>query len=506
MSEPHRALAFLLVIGAIAWVLMGRLRQEQLPGAFNLRRALWFVLTIAAFGLADFWLFSVVALVVLVWARTRDPNAPALFFSLLFVVPAVALDIPGLGLINFLFSLSFPRLLALVLLLPLFLQLVRRPRAPSGALPKLADLMFFAYLGVQVLLLAREPSVTSAFRSAFYLFVDLLLPYYVFSRAFVDMDKVRDAVVALVTGGVVLAAVGMFEVARYWLPYAALTQAWQSPEQLMYLDRSGLLRALASAGHAIVLGYVLAICFVLFLPVRTRLARGWQRHAILLVLAAGLFAALSRGPWVGAAVGVLAYLVLGATPMKSLLKLGVGSAMAFAVLAMLPFGRFVVDLLPFVGTVETGNIDYREQLMENAWKIIWRNPVLGSIDYTERLAAMGMVQGQGIVDIVNTYVQVALHSGLTGLVLFAGVQAAALFSVVQAQRLARRSGRDEAQSLGRGLAAAQLAVIVIIVTVSSIFVIPWLYWCLSGLLVGYARVVHASVRAARTAPAAASFA
>jgi hypothetical protein len=506
MSETHRALVFVVLISLAAWALMGRLRTEQLPGAFSLRRGLWFAFTIAAFGLADFWLFSVVALMLLVWARTRDPNAPALFLSLLLVVPAVALDIPGFGIMNFLFSLSFQRLLSLLLLLPLFFWLVRRPRRPSGFFPRLADVLFFAYLGVQVLLLAREPSITSAFRSAFYLVVDLLLPYYVFSRAFSELSKIRDAMVALVTGGVVIAAVGVFEVARYWLPYAALTQAWGSPEQLLYLDRSGLLRALASAGHAIVLGYVLAICFLLYLPLRTRLAEGWQRNALLLVLAAGLFAALSRGPWIGAAAGVLAYVALGPAPVKSLVKLGVGSAVAFTALAMLPFGQFVVDLLPFVGTVETGNIDYREQLMENAWTVIWLNPVFGSLDYTDRLAAMGMVQGQGIVDIVNTYVQVALETGLTGLVLFAGVHAAALLSVVQAQRLARRTGHVEAQSLGRGLAAAQLAVMVIIVTVSSIFVIPWLYWCMSGLVVGYARVVHAEVRDARTAPVGATFA
>jgi hypothetical protein len=47
---------------------------------------------------------------------------------------------------------------------------------------------------------------------------------------------------------------------------------------------------------------------------------------------------------------------------------------------------------------------------------------------------------------------------------------------------------------------------VIIVSVSSIFGIGWLYWCLSGLLVGYARVVHAAVRETPAEPAGARFA
>lgn len=505
MAEYHRALPFVLVLGLIAWTLMRRLGAEQLPGAFALRRGMWFALTAAAFGLGDFWMFSVVALVALVWARGRDPSPAALFLALLFVVPPAGLDIPGFGVMNFLFTLTFPRLLALVLLLPLFLRLIHRPRPPGG-LPRLADLLFFGYVGVQVVLLGREPSLTSAARGAFYLFVDLVLPYYVFSRAFTDLAQVRDAVVALVGGGVILAIVGMFEFLRYWLPYASLTDNWGSVDQLMYLDRSGFLRALASAGHAIALGYGLAICLLLYLPVRLRIGKGWQRNALLLVLAGGLFAALSRGPWVGAAAGGLAYVALGQAPVRNLVKVVGGSAFVLTAIAMLPFGKFVVDLIPFVGTVETSNIDYREQLMENAWKLIWRNPVLGSQDYTERLAAMGMVQGQGIVDIVNSYVQVALHSGLLGLLLFAGVHAVALLSVLQALRLARRSGREEARELGRGLAAAQVAVMIIIITVSSIFGIAWLYWCLSGLLVGYARVMHAAARETPAVPAAARFA
>ncbi len=506
MPEHHRALAYLLLIGLATWTLLGRLRAEHQPGAFALRRGLWFALTVAAFGLGNFWFFTIVALGLLLWARGRDPNAPALFLALLFVVPPVALDIPGFGVMNFFFSLNFPRLLALVLLLPLFLQLVGRPRASGGALPRLADWLFFAYVGVQLVLVAREPSVTSAFRAAFYLFVDLVLPYYVFSRVFADTARIRDAAAALVTAGVVLAVTGVFEVARYWLPYAALTQAWGSADQLLYLDRSGLLRAMASTGHAIALGYVLAICFLLYLPLRDRLGAGWQRNALLLVLAAGLLAALSRGPWVGAAAGLLLYVALGPSPVRNLVKLVGSGLFAFTVVALLPFGHFVVDLLPFVGTVETGNIDYRQRLMENAWKLIWANPMLGSTDYMERLAAMGMVQGQGIVDIVNSYVQVALRSGLVGLVLFAGVHLVALLSVLQAVRLARRTPADDAWALGRALAAAQLAVIVIIVTVSSIMVIPWVYWCLSGLLVGYARVVHAAATDPRTAPARARFA
>ena len=191
---------------------------------------------------------------------------------------------------------------------------------------------------------------------------------------------------------------------------------------------------------------------------------------------------------------MLLYLALGARPMKSLLLLGVAGIVALGVLPFLPSGRFLLELIPFFGSVETGNIEYRQRLLESAMQLVWRNPVLGSSDYVDRLAEMGMVQGQGIVDLVNTYVQVVLRSGLVGLTLFAGVMVAAFFAALRARKLSLRSKAGDVADMGRSLAAAQLAIIVTIGSVSSILVIPWIYWCLTGMLVAYARIVHASVR------------
>jgi hypothetical protein len=492
MSEHHRALIVLLLIGLLVQPLLLRLRPEQPGGGFALRRGLWFALTIAAFGLGNFWMFSLLALAMLLWARGREENAPALFLALLFVVPPVQHDIPGFGLMNFFFGLSFPRLLSLVLLLPLFVRLLGRQRPPAGGWVRLADLLFLGHVCVQLALLGREASLTSALRSVFYLFVDICLPYYVFSRAFDSVRKIHDAAAALVVAGLLLASVAVFEASRHWLLYSALTSAWGSADQLMYLGRSGVLRAMASTGHAIALGYVLAICLLLYLPLHARLPKGW-RAALLLLLAAGLFAPLSRGPWLGAASGLLLYLLLGPRPLRNVALFGASGIAAAGVLALLPFGAFVLELVPFVGTVETGNLAYRQRLMQAASELIWRNPVLGSGDYTQRLADMGLTQGQGIVDIVNTYVQVALRSGFTGLLMFAGFLLAALLCALAARGAARDAAQRADADLGRSLAAAQLSVIVTIGSVSSILVIPWMYWCLGGLLVGYARAVRAEV-------------
>ena len=78
-----------------------------------------------------------------------------------------------------------------------------------------------------------------------------------------------------------------------------------------------------------------------------------------------------------------------------------------------------------------------------------------------------MVQGQGIVDLVNTYVQVALRSGLVGLSLFAGVLVSAFLAAIQARKLSHRAKQ--------GLAVPQILVgpsrqpsFAVIVTIGSV--------------------------------------
>lgn len=496
MSDNLRTLFVLLLIGLTVQALAWPLRSETLPGALVLRRNLWFAMTAAAFALKSFWAFALVACGLLLWAGRRERNLPGLFLTLLFVVPPVETEIPGMGLVNVLFGLSLPRLMVLVLLLPAFVRLLRERRMPLRGWPRAADLLLGAYVLVQLLLAGREPSVTAALRSAFYVMVDVVLPYYVFSRALRDFGELRDAAAALVWAGLLLAGIGCFEAARHWLLYSALAQGWGSTDSLLYLGRGGLLRAMASTGHAIALGYVLAICLLLYLPMRGRLGAGWKPKALLMLLGAGLISPLSRGPWIGAALGLVLYLALGRGAVKNMLLLVIGGGLALVVLPFLPNGNLLLGLIPFFGHVEVGNIEYRERLIENSSQLIWAHPLLGSGDYKERLAAMGMVQGQGIVDIVNTYVLVALRSGLIGLVCFGGFMLCVWFCAMRASKLSMLAQRRDAADFGRALAAAQLAVLVTIGTASSVFVIPWVYWCLAGILVAYARVVNASVEQA----------
>jgi hypothetical protein len=67
-----------------------------------------------------------------------------------------------------------------------------------------------------------------------------------------------------------------------------------------------------------------------------------------------------------------------------------------------------------------GSIDYRSQLMDNAWIVIQQNLWLGSIDFLKTPEMEAMRQGEVIIDIVNTYLSLLLAYGVIGFGLFLG--------------------------------------------------------------------------------------
>ena len=157
-----------------------------------------------------------------------------------------------------------------------------------------------------------------------------------------------------------------------------------------------------------------------------------------------------------------------------------------------PLKDTVIDFLPFVGTVESENVTYRQRMLEASIDIIWQNPWFGSTDYVAELVALDLVIG-GMVDIVNTYVGIGLANGLVGLGSFMGVFLLAGISVVRAMRQLPDPECEE-RTIGQALLAALVGITITIATVSSISFIPLMYWMVSGLCVGYPAMVRRTLK------------
>lgn len=464
---------------------------------FVRRRNIWLALTLAAFLIPNFWVFVPVAAAIIAVGTFKDPNPAALYFFLLLALPPIQEDIPTFGLVKQLFTLDHLRLLSLVLLLPTAFKLMgdRSPKGVPGAYEPttrrlhVADILVLLYVATQMVLQFPYESLTASVRRGLLLGIDVLLPYFVISRAVRTREMIVEALAAFALAAVILVPLAAVEFVKGWVLYAGLEERWGAAHMISYLKRGDFLRAQVTSGHSIVLGYAMAVALGFWFYLQTRVAeKGW-RWLTFVTLLSGLVFTLARGPWVGAVVMVLLFLALGPNAAsRSLKALGLLLVLT-AIASATPWGDRITEHLPFIGTVDEGTIDYRKRLAETSWLLIWQHPLFGSpyfMQYMEELR-----QGEGIIDIVNVYASVALSFGLVGLSIFVSSFAAIGLSCFRAVRRFTSIDHDFSM-LGAGLLACMGGVLVTIATTSNYLSIPYIYWALAGLALVYVRLAQAN--------------
>jgi O-antigen ligase len=211
---------------------------------------------------------------------------------------------------------------------------------------------------------------------------------------------------------------------------------------------------MASTDHPLVLGYLLAIGFGFWLSLKSQVQSKLTRNAVIALYGLGLLAAYSRGPWLGAVFIYFVYVVLSRRAVSKLLKAVGASAIVAVIVAASPLGTKIATVVPyFGGTVDIQTITYRERLLDRAWQIIQNSPLLG--DQYALSEMEDLRQGQGIIDLMNGYVNVLLDNGFVGLSLFLSF---ILIGVIKAWSLSRRSTivGPELGALGAGLVSCIL--------------------------------------------------
>ncbi len=490
MPEIIRSLIVVLFISTTFFFFARRLTTttEEI-NCFKRRRNIWIFLTLTAFLAQSFWIYTIIAIPALLYAKRNESNPPALFFFLLLVLPMATIEIPGMGLVNYIFDLTHARLLELFLLLPAFFALNQRSDTTSFGRTK-PDKMLAAYLLLTVVLELRVSNATGMARFIFYLFIDVFLPYYVISRSLKDMQAFRDALLSLVIAIMVLAPIAVFEFLRHWLLYQPLIDALKLSNAMTgYLGRDGMLRAIATTGHPIALGYLMAVGIGFYLFLQRSIKQKLARRVGLGLLIAGLLSSLSRGPWVGAVTLFIVFIATGRKPVQRLMQLTALCLVAFPLIAVLPGGMKVINLLPIIGTTDKGGVTYREQLLTNSIIVIQKNLLFGSATFLDTPEMQAMRQGENIIDVVNTYIGIALSQGMVGLGLFVGFFAFVMIGVYRAMRFVPDKDSEEIL-LGRALLSTLFGILIIIFTVSNITIIPILYWSIGGAGVAYAKMIR----------------
>jgi O-antigen ligase len=455
---------------------------------FIRRRNLWLSLTLTAFLAHNFWLYLLVATPLLIYSNRRDPNPIALFFSILFVLPLAIVPIPGMGLINFVFDLTHPRVLTLLILLPTFFYQIRQSETISFGRTA-ADKAFASYLVILTLTYLRDPNLTNFMRQIFYLLIDIFLPYFVISRSLKNLQNFRDALLSFVLATMIIALLAVFESYKSWLLYSPLTSVLGMQDAMTgYLGRDGLLRVVVTAGQPIVLGYLMMVGVGFYLFFQPYIKSKLMRRLGIALLIAGLIAPVSRGPWIGSAVMFSVFIATGPYAARRLFVLVIAVLIALPLIAELPGGERVINLLPYIGNTEKGGIEYREQLFHNSMITVQRNPLLGSDDFLNTPEMQAMIQGEGIIDIVNSYLIILLRYGYLGLSTFMAFFAFTLLGIYRAMRSLSDKTSEE-HMLGRVLLSTLVGILTTIVTVSSISYIPIVYLSVAGLGVAYAQMI-----------------
>lgn len=493
MIVSLKELFFILIIAAVVFKVAKPIaRLYTTEQDFSRRRNVWFALTIAAFVMPSFWLFAAIAIPVLISAGRKDSNPVALYLLLLQVIPAIPVDIPMVGLSR-LFVIDNYFLLSFFVLLPAAHRLLRSKTRIGIRRLETMDVMLLAY-GILTVSLFLHPessqgvvwtqTLGSTLRRTFSFFIGAYIPYFMISRSVSSRRIAVEDLAAICLSCGVMAAIAIFESARHWLLYGDLAAHWgYNHVSNFYYTRGDFLRATASAGHPLALGFILEIGFGFWLYLQSHSTSKRVRLGVTLLLWTGLLATYSRGPWIGAVCMFFVFYLLRPRALSALLKAGVVVAIVGVLISFSPLGSKIADMLPFFGgSVDNGSVAYRHELLDRAWQIIQESPFFG--DQDALLKMQDLRQGEGIIDVVNTYVNVLLSSGFVGLSLFLGFILIALFKAYAVCRRYMVTDRDFSM-LGASLVSCILGTLIMMMDASFGTTLERMFYVLAGLGAGY---------------------
>ncbi len=497
------ALKALVVVGALSFAAFVYARMAfggAVPPATITRwRNIYLAVTVIAFLTPNYWLMLAAMSAAVIILGASETFRPALYLLLLFAVPAVSKIVPGFGGINNFLELFPFNLLAVIILFPLLLRPGETRGARTGAF---ADAFFIGYALLVFALAFRDTTFTDGIRRSTAFLLTAIPQYFVFSRIRWTVERARLATAALLVPLIALSSIAAAEVVLGWHFYENAARSWDVAATLRYVERSGFLRAYGSVFGPITLGLFLVVGLALAPALLASAPKKRLAALSIPAIGAGLLATFSRGPWVGAVLTIVSYVATTRRSLTNIVKLGLAGIASFAALAASPFRDTVIGLIPFVGNVEENNIEYRQRLFEVGWTVVRQNPLLGSEHYIETPAMQSLVQGQGIIDIVNAYLRIALDSGLIGLSLYLGAVSFSMLAVLRAIGPARRID-EELSSYCQAYFAALFGVsVVLVTTANTIAQIQEMTWVLAGICVGLARSVSLARREQGAAPAA----
>ena len=414
----------LFAAGAAAVVLRPAFASLFTPVQYKRAWAWLFVVTLISFLSlrADLYVFflAIAAMVAPRYLGDGDAGKVNTFMLFLLPLPPIAYTLGGLEGLNYILRLEHVRVMSIVLLtLPAFRLMLRQRRRDEPSM-RLVDLAVIAIQVWNIFLIARYANLTILVRTLVESFCDVLIPYYVITRTLRTSAQLRSAASYLMLGCVFLACVACVESAVQRNLYGGLQWVygvrWESTVDLM---RGGFLRVEGPTVQPIVLAFILTFGMALWSWLKGGAPREKWVYLVYAIFGLALVSTWSRGPWLGAVLMVITLAlqrwlsprvfgytmlaaVIGGVAMKAT---GSDSVIMSGLTAL--FGSTRDDL---------STITYRRELLDATLALIKQSPWMGVPNY--ETALQGFKQGEGIIDLVNTYLVVMINGGVIALALF----------------------------------------------------------------------------------------
>jgi O-antigen ligase len=245
----------------------------------------------------------------------------------------------------------------------------------------------------------------------------------------------------------------------------------------MILMRGTHLRVEATTPEPIVLAFEMIFALGIWTFLRGPDWRRWQVAGVYALLIGCMVFTFSRGPWIGA---IIFGLRLNTKAFTALFVFLLGSAV---VMKMLGADQFAINALSTVfgsSEADLSSINYRNELLDTALALLRQSPWLGVPDYASQMQALR--QGEGIIDLVNSYIAIALDTGVVGLVIYLLPYVLAFSRMLRVPGISKRQSSDGTAGWFTAIFVAMtIALLVTIFTTSMFFTMPILLILLLAL-------------------------
>ncbi|MEM9839994.1 MAG: O-antigen ligase family protein, partial [Pseudomonadota bacterium] len=465
-----------IAVGLLLTVFRGMFERNEvmrLGTVFALASILFFLSPNAAI------FFGGLTLLILVMAQRTEPMVLGLF--LFATLPAASIPFFSLPGINYLLNMSVPFVVGVLLFAPAYIRRGGKPLKRMGGLDALALIALFGF----ILLDFRNSTFTNDLRSGLTQLFTFVVPFLAFSRVVRTREQFEKVVQALVIAMTISACIAFICQIIYWNIYTSqVINLFDA--RVLTKGRGSLLRVVSTYGTSYInYGTVLMAATLLAVPWASKLRGLPLKVGYIGMMTMGVFMTASRGPFVAGVAGAIILILALRNTMN---RLFLGGAVLFFLGIVAGFteqGQAIYSYLPFIGDSSAGT--YRLRLAESGWPLVFDNPLFGDAFFRQRPELVPLTQGEGIIDVVNFYLNRALNYGIPLTITFTLAHVLAGFAAV---RTARRVDPDDGwwRLMGGAVAGALACYTVAIATTSLLPQTIQMGFILVALNIAYVRI------------------